>query len=118
MAAAAPCGGAGGVHPEVARFLAFARAKRPQHVRECVRLVDDAAPTARGDVFSGADVLDLLRSLRAGLERAVDEVHAARLRRGGAAAALAARPRCWVPGSGARTKCPHPSARMLPAGGR
>jgi hypothetical protein len=65
--------GGGDALAEVERFLRFAVAKRGQHVRECLRLVDGVA-LARGEVYSDADVRQLLAGLRAGLERRVDDV--------------------------------------------
>ncbi|GBF87491.1 hypothetical protein Rsub_00202 [Raphidocelis subcapitata] len=71
---AAPPPPAAGLHPQLARFLRFARAKRLQHVRECAVLLDDAAArVAAGDVFSGAEVRTMLAELKSAVEKQVDE---------------------------------------------
>ncbi|KIY94739.1 hypothetical protein MNEG_13221 [Monoraphidium neglectum] len=60
---------------QVQQLLRFARAKRVQHVKECLRLVQDLAArrVQRADVYGGAEVLEMLDELRAGLEKQVDE---------------------------------------------
>jgi hypothetical protein len=65
---------------QVQQLLRFARAKRVQHVKECLRLVQDLAArrVQRADVYGGAEVLEMLDELRAGLEKQVDEVRAPR----------------------------------------
>lgn len=61
---------------QVQQFLRFTCAKRTQHVKECVRLIDDlgSRKVASGEMYSSDEVQDILSELRNGLEKQVDEV--------------------------------------------
>jgi hypothetical protein len=65
------------VEVQVQHFLRFTRAKRLQHVKECVCILEDAAAgVASGDVYSSDGVRELLAEVKGRLERQVDEVRA------------------------------------------